>query len=124
MTNIGRQEGMTMWSIASLAMLGIIIILLAFKIVPPYMEDFKIGSVIKRVASQPGAGSKSVPEIIVSLEKGFDVEYVSSINPSKDMQIRPRGANSKLISLEYEVEVPLVGNLSALLYFDHEYEAR
>lgn len=124
MLNIGRQEGMSMLSIVSLIMIGIIILLLAFKIVPPYVEDIKIGTVIKRVANQQGAGSRTAAQLKESLQKGFDVEYITSINPFKDVQIQPRGANAKQIDLVYEVEIKLVGNLSALLYFEHEYEAR
>lgn len=122
--NISRQEGMTMWSISGLVLIAIFFLLLAFKLIPAYMDDLKIGSVIKRVANQPGAGSKSSPQLITSLEKGFDIEYISDGRIIKEVEILPRGANAKLISLAYEVEIPIVGNISVLLIFDHEYEAR
>jgi len=122
--NISRQKGMTMWSIVSLVLIGVFFLLLAFKLAPAYIDNLKIGSAIKRVANQPGAGSRSAPQLIERLEKMFDIEYVSSINPRKDIEILPHGANAKLIRLEYEVEIPLAGNISALLVFDHEYETR
>ena len=122
--SIRQQQGMTMWSIVSLVLIAIFFLLLAFKLLPAYMEDLKIGSAIKRVAKQPGAGSRSPAQLFERLEKMLDIEYVSSINARKDIEIRPRGANAKVISLEYEVVIPLAGNISALLVFDHEHEVR
>jgi len=124
MTNIRRQEGMTMWSIVSLVLIAIFFLLLAFKLIPVYMDDLKIGSAISRVAKKSGAGSRTSAELKVSLQKMFDVEYISNDLVINEIVIQPRGANAKLIKLEYEVEVPLAFNISALLYFDHEYEAR
>lgn len=123
MRKIGRQEGMTMWSMVSLALIGIFFLLLSFKLIPPYVNDFKIGSAIERVAIKAGAGSKSAAELLASLEKMFDVNYISNINPRQDIEIQPLGENAKLIKLEYEVVIPLSGNLSALIYFEHEHEA-
>ncbi|MFV1996828.1 MAG: DUF4845 domain-containing protein [Acidiferrobacterales bacterium] len=124
MMNIGRQEGMTMWSIVSLVLIGIFFLLLAFKLVPVYIDDLKIGSAISRVAKKQGAGSKSAADLKASLQKMVDVEYISDTSFMSAVEILPRGANAKVIKLEYEVEVPLAYNISALLYFDHEYEAR
>jgi len=122
--SIRQQQGMTMWSIVSLVLIAVFFLLLAFKLLPAYMEDLKIGSAIKRVAKQPGAGSRTVPQLVERLEKMFDVEYISDTRILKEIEILPRGANAKLLRLEYEVEIQLAGNISALLYFDHEYEAR
>ncbi len=122
--SIRQQQGMTMWSIVSLVLLAVFFLLLAFKLLPAYMDDFKIGSAIKRVAKQPGAGSKTASELKLNLQKMFNVEYISDTRVVNEIEIQPRGANAKLITLEYEVEIPLAGNISALLLFDHEYEAR
>ena len=122
--NISRQKGMTMWSIVGLVLIAVFFLLLAFKLVPAYMDDLKIGSAIKRIANQPGAGARSAPQLIERLEKMFDIEYITSVKPGKQVEILPRGASAKLIRLEYEIEIPIAGNISAVLYFDHEYEAR
>lgn len=124
MKNIGRQEGMTMVSIAILIMFGMIILLLAFKILPAYYDDSKIGNSIESVSERPGAGAKTSAELLTSIEKMFNVDYVSASDVLKEIDIRPKGERTKVISLNYEVEIELVGNLSALLYFEHEYEAR
>lgn len=120
---LSQQQGMTMWSTVSLVMIGIFFLLLAFKLVPPYVNDIKIGSAIDSVANKAGAGSKTAAQLFESLEKYFDINYITNIVPSKDIEIQPLGENAKLIKLEYEVVIPLSGNLSALLYFEHEYEA-
>lgn len=121
--NISRQEGMTMWSILSLSLIAVFFLMLAFKLIPAYVNDLKVGSAIKRTANKPGAGSKTVADLKVSVQKMFEVEYISDTSFVNAIEIQPRGANAKIISLEYEVEIPLVGNISVLLYFEHEYEA-
>lgn len=124
MMSMGRQEGMSMWSIVIVIMIGMFFLLLAFKILPAYYDDSKIGNSIEAVAKRPGAGARTSAELKSSIEKMFDVDYVSASNIVQEIDIRPKGDRMKIISLEYEVEVPLLGNLSALIYFEHEYEAR
>jgi hypothetical protein len=119
-----RQQGMTMWGMAGLALVGIFFVLLFFKLFPPYMEDIKIGSAIKRVAEKPGAGSRGPAELLLSIDKMFSIEDITRVTAQTDIEIVPRGENAKLIKLDYEVVVPFAGNISILLEFDHAVEAR
>ena len=118
-----RQQGMTMWGMASLALAGIFFALLFFKLFPPYMEDIKIGSAIKRVAEKPGAGSRGPAELLESIDKMFSIENINR-SAHKEVEIVPRGESAKLIKMEYEEVVPFAGNISILLEFDHAVEAR
>lgn len=124
MLNIRQQTGMTMWSIIIVIMLGMFFLLLAFKILPAYYDDSKIGNAIESVANRPGAGLKTSSDLKESIEKMFSVDYISADYLIKEIKILPQGPRNKIISLEYEVEIELMGNLSALLYFEHEYKAR
>ncbi len=124
MTALRRQEGMTMWGMVGLALIGIFFLLLMFKLIPPYMDDFKVGSAIKRIAKKPGAGSLPPNALIENIDKMFAIENVNHVRADKDVEIIPRGASARLIKLEYEREVPMTGNISVLLYFDHAVEAR
>ncbi|MCG6976378.1 MAG: DUF4845 domain-containing protein [Acidiferrobacterales bacterium] len=124
MQTVKQQQGITMWGMMGLALIGIFFVLLFFKLFPPYMEDMKIGSAIKRVANQPGAGSKGPAELVESIDKMFQIEDITRVTAAKDVEIIPRGENARLIKLEYEVVVPFAGNISILLEFDHAAEAR
>lgn len=118
-----RQEGITMWGMVSIVLIGIFFMFLLFKLLPPYMEDIKVGSAISRVAKKPGAGSMSPLEIKESVTKMFDIENISNIDLEKDLEIRPRGDVGRSIRLSYEREIPMTKNISVLMYFDHQAEA-
>lgn len=118
-----KQNGMTMWGILGLVFIGITLVFLFFKLLPPYIDDWQAGAAIKRTAVKANARSMTPTEIRETIEKQFDVDNVRHLDVKKDIVISPKG-NGKLIQLEYEIEIPLVGNLSALLYFDHEAEVR
>ena len=123
MKPMARQEGMSMWGIIGLALIGVFLLLLLFKLIPPYMDDLKVGSAISRVAGRPGAGSMSPNDLIISIDKMFDIENIRHVS-GKDVEIVPQGDNAKIIKLQYEREIPMTGNISVLLYFDHSEEAR
>jgi hypothetical protein len=114
-----RQEGMTMWGMVGLVLIGVFFMFLLFKLLPPYMQDLKVGSAISRIANKPGAGSMSPGEIRQSITKMLDIENISSIDVPNQVEITPRGSTGKTIRLEYEREVPMTKNISVLLYFDH-----
>jgi len=124
MQTLKRQQGMTLWGVTGLALIGVFFVLLLFKLFPPYMEDMKIGSAIKRVAQKPGAGSQGPAELQESIDKMFSIENVNVVSAQKDIEIVPRGDNAKFIKLKYERVVPFAGNVSILLEFDHAVEAR
>ena len=124
MKKLAKQDGMSMWGVIGLILIGLFFMLLLFKLMPPYMDDIKVGSAIKRVAKKPGAGSKSANELLISIEKMFGIENISHISAAKDIEIVPQGDTAKIIKLEYEREVPMTGNISVVIFFDHSVEAR
>ena len=124
MKPVARQEGMSIWGILGISLIGIFFLLLLFKLMPPYLDDLKVGSAIERVAHRPGAGSMTADELIISIDKMFDVENISHVSAQKDVEIVPRGDTVKIIKLDYERVIPLTANISVLIYFDHSVEAR
>ncbi len=61
-------------------------------------------------------------ELIERLDKRFDIDNVTNVKPGQ-LEIKPMG-KMKVISLKYEVVVPLAYNVSALLEFDHARQVR
>jgi hypothetical protein len=124
MKPVARQEGMSIWGILGLSLIGIFFLLLLFKLMPAYVDDLKVGSAIERVAHRPGAGSMTANELLVGIDKMFDIENISHVSAQKDVEIVPRGDTVKIIKLQYEREIPMTANISVLMYFDHSVEAR
>lgn len=110
---MGKQHGITMTGFLVTAVILVIIALLGFKIAPAYMEFYTIKKQIKLVANEVTATERRV------VENAFDrravVENITAIS-AKDLEITKDG-DKVILSVEYSVKVPLMGNLSALMDF-------
>lgn len=117
-----RQRGMTMWGTAFVVFVGVVFLFLLFKLLPVYIEDFKIRTAIEGLAAEPGAAVMSRAELVERLGKRFVIDSVDEVNANQ-LRVGARG-RQKVLALRYEVVVPLAYNVSALLEFDHEREIR
>lgn len=113
-----QQRGMTMWSAAFVIGVVVFFLFLAFKLLPPYLEDLKVKDALNGLAAEPGAATMSKPELVSLLAKRFDIGYVSNVD-AKQLTVDVQG-KSKFLHISYEVVVPMAYNLSALFEFDHE----
>jgi hypothetical protein len=124
MQNPKRQAGMTMWSL--LFVLGTLAfsLFLFFKLLPPYMDDFKIKSALDSLGRQPDAGTMTLPEAKEAVRKRLEIDSADDLfDLNKILTIEPRG-KMKIIRVNYESVVPMAFNISALLSFDHTIEVR
>ncbi len=121
MSRRSNQAGMTMWGLISVAFLIVLFALLLFQLLPAYLSDLKISSALQSIQKQAQQGAMTKAEILTALEKRFDIDSVTHINPRQDVTIQKRG-NRSVISIIYERQIPLIGNISALLEFDHSVE--
>ena len=113
-----RQQGMTMWSLAFV--LGVIafVILLIFKLLPPYVEDMKVRAALDGIARQDNAGAMTRAEIASALSKRFDIDNVDTVKPDQHLTVE-RAVGKKIIRISYEVVIPMASNISLLLDFNH-----
>lgn len=118
-----RQRGITMWGIGIIVLVGLFFLFLFFKLFPPYMQDAQVGSAINSFAESYDARTKAPPEVIESIEKRLDIEGVTNVNARKDIVVVPDG-NTYAIEAKYIVEVPMFGNASVLLDFNHRVVVR
>ena len=123
MQNPKRQAGMTMWSM--LFTLGTLafFLFLFFKLLPPYMDDFKIKSALDSLGRQPDVGSMSRPQVLEAIRKRLEIDSADNFDLEKTLTMEPRG-KMKSIRISYESVVPMALNVSALLSFDHAIEVR
>lgn len=117
------QQGMTMWGLAVIVALIVFFSLLTLQLLPPYLEYFKIRTVMENLARQPDFGSMTREQMVESLQKRFDIEQVQRVDLRNDLRIEPRG-RMKVVTIEYQVVVPLAYNISALLDFKKSVEAQ
>lgn len=115
------QRGLTFISLIFVLGLIAFFVLLAFKIIPVYLDHSKVANSLAAVKALPGIESKSESEVRRSLDKQFQMNYVYDVTQS-DVKVVKHGAYLK-VQIEYEVVKKLAGNLSILAEFNDTFEA-
>jgi hypothetical protein len=123
MQNLKHQSGITMWSL--LYVLGTLAfaLFLFFKLLPPYMTDFKIRSALESLGRQPDAATMSMVDISEAIRKRLEIDSADNFDLGNSLTVEARGS-SKVVRIAYETTVPMMFNISALLNFDHRVEVR
>ena len=118
-----QQTGATLWSMISISVLVIFFALLLIQLIPPYLADMKVRAALDSIERQAQGGTMSNAQIMIALEKRFDIDSITHVNLREDVVIEREG-RMKIVRIAYEAQIPLVFNISALLEFDHSAEVR
>ena len=120
MHSLHQQKGVT--AIGWLIILGLIgfFVLLTLKMLPSYMEYYKINSTLETMTKDSGFESQA--EIRDKAERRFDISYVNTITP-KDLIIKPYG-QSWLVTAKYESRVHLFFNVSVVMDFNKQVKVK
>lgn len=120
MQTLNSQRGMT--AIGWLVVLGLIgfFVLLALRMTPSYLESFTIYAAMESLQEEPGMANNTPQDIRKMLGKRFDINDVKSIT-AKDVDVRNQG-NAFLVSVDYEVRMPVLGNVDVVMTFAKEVE--
>ena len=116
-----RQRGMTIWGWTFVLAVLAFVLFLLFKLFPPYMNDFKVRNALDSTARDQNIASMTKRDIREAFYKKFDIDDIKHVNLTENVTIESRG-RTKVIRISYEVVVPMVFNISALLEFDHARE--
>lgn len=120
MRSLHQQKGVT--AIGWLIILGLIgfFVLLTLKMMPSYLEFYKISSTLETMVKDSGFETQA--DIRESAERRFDISYVKSITP-KDLKIKSYG-QSWLVAAKYESRVHLFFNVSAVMEFNKQVKVK
>ncbi len=117
-----RQRGLSFLSLIAIAgFLGFSVVI-GLKLIPVYMDSWKIDGIMNSVISQPGINEQSRKEIINLMLKRLDIDAVDAVNYRNydESMIITKRKNQVTISIIYRVETPLIGNLTLVADFDKE----
>jgi hypothetical protein len=109
------QAGLTFFGLILILIpvgLGIYILL---KAAPVYIEAYSVGDVVSSMRKEFDLKEKSKDEIANMIRKRFDVNDIRSVE-KEDVKII-KTPNEVSISVDYEVKVPLFGNIALALTF-------
>jgi len=116
MQALKRQNGMT--AIGWLIVLGLIgfFVLLTLRMVPSYLEYYKIVSSLDSLTTETGLDSPRT--IRKLLDRRFNISYVEVIQP-KDVIIKAVGPNFQVIA-DYEARKHIFANVDVVMSFYKE----
>ena len=105
-----QQTGATLWSMISISVLVIFFALLLIKLIPPYLADMKVRAALDSIERQAKGGTMSNAQIMIALEKRFDIDSITHVNLREDVVIEREG-RMKIVRIAYEAQIPLVFNI-------------
>lgn len=121
MKSIHRQSGLTVVSIVVLLAIGAFFVMLALRLTPIYLENFKVASHLEKLAKDPGTKSLSEDEIMRKLLKRFDIDDVEHVS-KENVTIEQSEDGGLTIYIDYEVRTPTIGNVDLVASFSEKAE--
>lgn len=113
-----KQQGMTLISMACIAIVVISMFLMALNIVPIYMDHGKVTGALDSIKNNPEAKGDTPDQLKVRLFKILNINNIDGLFSNEDVAINRQDDGSTTIHLKYEVTKKLVGNASILVEFD------
>lgn len=111
-----RQRGVTLLGLILTGFVLVVATMLVVKVLPEYIEYYKILKNVKAVAHDPSIGGGSASDVRAAYGKHAEIDMTTAVSPA-DLEITREGGGWH-ISFSYSRTVPLVANASLLLQFD------
>lgn len=119
MRKIHRQAGLSIWGFLFSATVVIFFGLLFMKLFPPYYDNLRIQRGMELLVKENDITEMARREVIRRLNRVLLIDYVDQVvqmDEALRLERRDKGVEARV---NYEVVVPLVYNLSALITFDN-----
>ena len=116
MYNPKSQKGMTAIGWLLILMMVGVFALVGIKLIPVYLDGYKIASSMEALAADSSMHGKSPRELKTNLLKRLDINMVYDIK-GEDIDVA-RDQNGFSVEIDYEPRVPLFGNLYFVVVFD------
>ncbi|MFK8015110.1 MAG: DUF4845 domain-containing protein [Gammaproteobacteria bacterium] len=118
--NRQRQRGMTL--LGWLFVLGIIAIfaIAALRLVPVYLEYYRVNAVLTGLKTEKADGSTSKKEIRDYLYNRFNIEAINRLKAS-DLSVTAKSEFYE-VRAKYDARTPFIGNVHFIITFDKKVE--
>ena len=111
-----KQRGMTFLGVVLMVAAIVFVAVILLKLSPAYLEYISVKRTLTSIASDPGFTNMGKNEIMTAFERRAQVDDIKSIK-AEDLEILKEDGGKPTVSAEYQVVVPLMANVSALLDF-------
>ena len=115
MRNRHRQRGLTMTGFILTAIVAVAVVMVGFRMVPPYIEYFTVKKVMAKTLEDSKAGF-SLTQFRHDFDLKASADYIDSVQGT-DIQVNKEG-NTLVATASWSRTLHLVGNVSLLLEFE------
>lgn len=110
-----KQAGITFWGFAYVVGTLVLVAVIGMKLFPAYEEYFAVKKVIQRIGNEAGFDSMTPAQIKDEFDKGAVIDNINTVK-GEDLLVEKKD-EGVIVSVAYQVTVPMFGNASALLDF-------
>lgn len=114
-----KQRGASMWQMMFYVGLAFVVVYLALRLTPIYLEGMSVKKAFSQL--QSNGASMTRQEVKSKVDSQFTVDSVKRVS-SKDLEFKSLRSGKTEVSLDYDVKVPLVGNLTLVVEFRNRAE--
>jgi len=115
LNNRKTQGGATLLGMLIVGAMIVFVALIVMKMVPAYTEYFSVKQALKAMKQDP-LGTMSKKEIIDSFDRRASTGYIDVVK-GRDLNIEKNAGGDTVVSVEYQVVKPVIGNVSVLIDF-------
>lgn len=121
-----KSKGLTFIGMLFTMTAVIILGILALRVAPVYLEHYAVVRALSSIANLPDTdftADFASNEIVIkrSLMKQFEIDNVNSITEA-NITVSPQGTDKQVVTIQYQVIRPFVGNISLLFKFNNAQE--
>ena len=115
-----KQWGTSFLSFIFSVMVVSYIVLLAFRFIPVYVENYIVSSILESLPSEFQRKELNDSQIINMIERRLDINNVKSVS-SKEFRILREG-NGTIVAVEYKVPVKIIADIEMVADFSESIE--
>lgn len=116
MYNRQRQAGMSIPGMLAVAIMVGFFIMCIIRMAPPYTEYLSVKDIIEQVVMEYEPETQSIGQIRRRISNLFNTNQIYELNP-KDVDVYRKDGKT-FIDARYEVRIPVMGRIDAVLKFD------
>ena len=110
-----KQRGITFIGLVFVVAAIVFVAVIGMKLTPAYLEFMSVKKVIAKIAREPSFAEMNKKDIVDEFDKGAVIDNIKVVQGS-DLEIT-KDSGKQIVTAQYQVVVPLVANVSALLDF-------
>ena len=110
------QRGMSLPGMLAIAIMVGFFVMCAIRMSAPYFEYLSVRNIIEQVAMEHQPKTESIRQIRRKLDNMFNSNQIYELQP-KEVEVYRKDGKT-FIDANYEVRVPIMGRIDAVLKFD------